>query len=145
MGTLAQNLREIGNSQMMTPVLRAHQVLDHDHNGLISIQEASEDSVLRSPVGDPNQDYTSVKEAAERLSQYDINKDTFTSINDELKPIQIDQLTSLSVVTPGEKCNGLKNSCPVWLDSLNSLEPNLDIISKVSSNTSVLSKQGEND
>ena len=94
-------------------MLRAHQVLDHDHNGLISIQEASEDPVFRSLVGDPNQNFTSLKETAERLSQYDINKDTFISINDELKSIQIDQLKSLSVVTPGEKCNGLGNSCPV--------------------------------
>ncbi|HYO05627.1 MAG TPA: alpha/beta fold hydrolase, partial [Phototrophicaceae bacterium] len=137
MGTLAQNLREIGNAQMMAPVLRAPHVLDHDHNGLISVQEASEDPVFRSLVGDPNQNITSVKETAERLSQYDLNNDTFISINDELKPIQIDQLKSLSVVTPGEKCNGLENSCPIWLKSHNSLEPNLDIISKVSSNTSV--------
>ena len=57
MGTLAQNLQEIGNTQMMTPVLRAHQVLGYDHNGLISIQEASEDPVFRSLVGDPNQDF----------------------------------------------------------------------------------------
>ena len=113
MGTLAQNLQEIGNTQMMTPVLRAQQVLDNDPNGLISVQEASEDHVFRSLVGDPNQDFTSVKETSERLSQYDINNDTIISINDELKQIQIDQLKSLSVVAPGEKCNGLGNSCPV--------------------------------
>lgn len=145
MGTLDQNLQEIGNNQMMAPVLRAQQVLGHDHNGLISVQEASEDLVFRSLVGDPNQNITSVKETAERLSQYDINNDTFISIIDELKPIQIDQLESLSVVTPGEKCNGLRNSCPIWLKSHNSLEPNLDIISKVSTNTSILIQQGEND
>ena len=36
---------------MMVPVLYAQKVLDHDHNGLISLQEASEDPVFKSLVG----------------------------------------------------------------------------------------------
>ncbi|HKO64059.1 MAG TPA: prolyl oligopeptidase family serine peptidase [Candidatus Nitrosocosmicus sp.] len=51
----------------------------------------------------------------------------------------------LSVVTPGKKCNYLEDQCPIWVRSGYSLEPNLDIISKVSPNTSVLIQQGEND
>ena len=51
MGTLAQNLNEIGYGQAMLPVLYAQQVLDHDHNGLISVKEASEDTVFRSLFG----------------------------------------------------------------------------------------------
>ena len=43
MGTLAQNLKEIGKHQIMIPALYAQEVLDHDHDGLISLQEASED------------------------------------------------------------------------------------------------------
>ena len=35
----------------MNPVLYAQQVLDHDHNGLISVQEASENPVFSSLVG----------------------------------------------------------------------------------------------
>ena len=43
MGALAQNLREIGDFQGVSlPVLYAQQVLDHNHNGLISVQESSE-------------------------------------------------------------------------------------------------------
>ena len=51
MGTLAQNLYEKGYGQVMLPVLYAQQVLDHDHNGLISVKEASEDPVFGSLFG----------------------------------------------------------------------------------------------
>jgi pimeloyl-ACP methyl ester carboxylesterase len=49
MGSLAQNLRDIGYSQgVSTPIFYAQQVLDHNHNGLISVQEASENPVFSS-------------------------------------------------------------------------------------------------
>ena len=149
MGALAQNLREIGYSQgVSTPILYAQQVLDHNHNGLISVQEASENPVFSSLVGNLTlvltQNITTVNGTAEQLNpQYNINNDTFISIIDELKPRLIDQLKSFSVVTPGEKC-GLK-PCPIWLTSHFSSIPNLDIISKVPSNTSILILQGKND
>jgi pimeloyl-ACP methyl ester carboxylesterase len=149
MGALAQNLREIGYSQgVSTPILYAQQVLDHNHNGLISVQEASENPVFSSLVGNLTlvltQNITTVNGTAEQLNpQYNLNNDTFISIIDELKPRLIDQLKSFSVVTPGEKC-GLK-PCPIWLTSHFSSIPNLDIISKVPSNTSILILQGKND
>lgn len=151
MGALAQNLREIGYFQGVSlPILYAQQVLDHNHNGLISVQEASENPVFSSLVGNLTlvlaQNITTANGTAEQLNpQYNINNDTFISISDELKPRLIDQLKSLSVVTPGEKCNGLKGLCPIWLTSHYSSIPNLDIISKVPSNTSILIMQGKND
>jgi hypothetical protein len=57
----------------------------------------------------------------------------------------IDNLKSLSVVTPGEKCLALANPCPIWLTSQYSSIPTLDIISKVPSDTSILILNGEND
>ena len=151
MGSLAQNLRDIGYSQgVSTPILYAQQVLDHNHNGLISVQEVSENPVFSSLVGNLTlvlaQNITTVNGTAEQLNpQYNINNDTSISINDELKPRLIDQITSKSVVTPGEKCNVLKGPCPIWLTSHFSLIPNLDIISKVPSDTSILIQQGKND
>src|SRR5918996_1620167 len=150
MGSVAQNLRDIGYSQgVSTPILYAQQVLDHNHNGLISVQEASENPVFSSLVGNLTlvltQNITTVNGTAEQLNpQYNINNDTFISIIDELKPRLIDQLKSFSVVTQGEKCSGLK-PCPIWLTSHFSSIPNLDIISKVPSNTSILILQGKND
>jgi hypothetical protein len=151
MGSLAQNLRDIGYSQgVSTPILYAQQVLDHNHNGLISVQEASENPVFSSLVGNLTlvlaQNITTANGTAEKLNpQYNINNDTSISINDELKPRLIDQINSKSVVTPGEKCNVLKGPCPIWLTSHFSLIPNLDIISKVPSDTSILIQQGKND
>jgi len=151
MGSLAQNLRDIGYSQgVSTPILYAQQVLDHNHNGLISVQEASENPVFSSLVGNLTlvlaQNITTVNGTAEQLNpQYNINNDTSISINDELKPRLIDQINSKSVVTPGEKCNVLKGPCPIWLTSHFSLIPNLDITSKVPSDTSILIQQGKND
>jgi uncharacterized protein len=150
MGTLAQNLHEIGYSQLMVPVLYAQKVLDHDHNGLISVKEASEDPVFDSIVGNLTliltQNVASVNGTGEQSSpQFDINNDSFISINDELKPRQIDKLNTLAVITPGEKCIGLTGPCPIWINSQYSLTPNLDIMNNVPSNISILILQGEND
>ncbi|WP_458720756.1 alpha/beta hydrolase family protein [Candidatus Nitrosocosmicus sp. R] len=153
MGTLAQNLYEIGYGQVMGPVLYAQQVLDHDYNGLISVKEASEDPVFTSLFGNITlvlaQNVASVNGTGgtgERLGpQYDMNNDTLISINDELKPRQLDKLKSFTAVIPNEKCNGLSGPCPIWLHSQYSLLPNVDIIDKVPSNISVLILQGEND
>lgn len=122
MGAVAQNLREITYFQGVTvPVFYAQQVLDHNHDGLLSLQEASENPVFNTIVGGNftrllTQNITTVNGTSERLHpQYDMNNDTFISINDELKPRLIDVLKSLSVVTPGEKC--LAGLCPIWLTS----------------------------
>src|SRR4029078_513243 len=122
-------------------------------NGLISVKEASEDPVFRSLFGNITlvlaQNVASVNGTGglgERLGpQYDMNNDTLISINDELKPRQIDKLKSFTAVVPNEKCSGLTGPCPIWLHSQYSLLPNLDIIDKVPFNISVLILQGEND
>jgi uncharacterized protein len=149
MGTLALGYYEEAYYQAVTlPILYAQQVLDHNHNGFISIQEALEDRVFHSiPLNLTQaltQNITTINGTAEQLnSQYNINNDTFISINDELKPRLIDQLRSASVMSQGEKC-GLE-PCPIWLKSQYSAIPNLDIISKVPFNTSILIMNGKND
>ena len=149
MGTLAFGYYEEAYFQAVTlPILYAQQILDHNHNGFISIQEALEDRVFHSiPLNLTQaltQNITTINGTAEQLSpQYNINNDTFISINDELKPRLIEQLRSALVVTEGEKC-GLE-PCPIWLKSQYSAIPNLDIISKVPFKTSILIMSGKND
>src|SRR5215203_4711716 len=151
MGPLVLGYYEEAYYQAVTlPILYAQEILDHNHNGFISIQEALEDRVFHSiPINLTQaltQNITTINGTAEQLSpQYNINNDTFISINDELKPRLKDQLRSAPIVTPGEKCNVLKGPCPIWLTSHFSLIPNLDIISKVPSDTSILIQQGKND
>ena len=150
MGAAAQNLGVINDFQGVSyPILYAQQVLDHNHNGLISLQEASENPVLSTWVGNLTlvlaQNITTVNGTAEQLNpQYNLNNDTFISINDELKPRLIDRLKSLSVVIPGKKCTEI-GTCPIWLRSHLTLEPTLNIIGNVPSTTSILIQQGQND
>ena len=149
MGTLALGFHEVAYYQAVTlPILYAQQILDHNHNGFISVQEALEDRVFHSiPLNLTQaltQNITTINGTAQQLNpQYNINNDTFISIDDELKPRLIDQLRSASVVTQDEKC-GLK-PCPIWLKSIYSAIPNLDIISKVPFSTSILILNGKND
>ena len=167
MGVVAQNYSEIGEFQIVNlPVLYAQQVLDQDHNGLISVQEASKNPVLSSLLSPASltlenpvfssmvgnltlalaQNIITASGAAEQLNlQYNMNNDTFISINDELKPKLIEYLKSLSVVTQGKKCKAVGEVCPFWLRSKYSSIPPLDIISKVPSDTSILIQQGKND
>ncbi len=99
----------LDNFQGVTlPILHVQQVLIHDDNGLISVQEASENPVFSSIVGNLTlaltQNITTANGTAEQLNpHYNTNNDTFISINDELKPRLIENLKSLSVVTPGGK------------------------------------------
>jgi pimeloyl-ACP methyl ester carboxylesterase len=150
MGAVAQNLGEIHDFQGVShPILYAQQVLDHNHNGLISLQEASENPVFSTLAGNLTlvlaQNITTVNGTAEQLNpQYNLNNDTFISINDELKPKLIDRLKSLSVVIPGKKCTEV-GTCPIWLRSHLTLEPTLNIIGNVPSTTSILIQQGQND
>jgi uncharacterized protein len=152
MGAVAQNVvREIGYFQGVTlPLLYAQQVLDHDHNGLLSVQEASKNPVFSTLSGNLTlrltQNITTANGTAKQLRpQYNTNNDTFVSINDELKPILIDNLKSLSViiVTPGNKCS--THPCPIWARSQVALEPTLSIIGNVPPTTGILIQQGQND
>jgi uncharacterized protein len=153
MGAVAQNFTKIGEFQGISlPILYAKQVLDHNHNGLISLQEASDNPVFNSMVGKNitlllAQNVTTPDNGTARQTspQYDTNNDTFISINDELKPKLIESLKSLSVVIPGEECDVLRVPCPIWLKSKYAAIPTLDIISKVPSDTSILIQQGKND
>ena len=151
MGTLAQNLLEIGKHQIMTPARYAQEVLDTDHDGLISLQKASEDPVFNSLSKDLYPLLTQYNTAYRNgtldrnETQYDVNNDTFIDIDNELKPKLQDKFQSMSVMTKGERCDFLKGPCPIWINSQYSLTPNLDIIGKVPSDISILILQGEND
>jgi hypothetical protein len=142
MGVVAQNLRDLQFFQIVsTPLLYAEKVLDHNHDGLLSLSEASKDPVFSAMVGN----LTLLLETTNGTKhQFNTNRDVYISINNELKPKLITQFDSLSVVTPGKKCDS-KYGCPIWLKSHYALEPTLGIIGNVSSATSILMLNGEND
>jgi predicted esterase len=153
MAAIAISWRDLVYFQTVTnPVNYAQQVLDHNHNGLISVQEASETPVfsflepiignLTSPL---TQNITTANGTSKQLSpQFDVNNDTFVSIDEELKPRLVNSFKSLSVVTPGKKCTP-GGICPIMTKSTFSSIPNLDIIDKVPSDISILIQHGKND
>jgi uncharacterized protein len=151
----AQNFRDLVYYQTVTiPVLYAQQILDHDHNGLLSVQEASKNPIFSYLAGNftllLTQNITTANGTTtkQQLSpQYNLNNDTVISINDELKPRLTNLFKSLSVMTPGKKCTGpdALEGCPIWLASLYSLIPTLDILGKIPSDISILIQQGGND
>jgi uncharacterized protein len=154
MGALAESLHEILYLQVVgTPLLYAQKVLDHNHNGLLSVQEASKNPVFSTWTGNltlfltQNNTVTTngtTTPIQQLHPEYNTDNDTFISINDELKPRLVEVFESLSVVTPDEKCTNIY-ACPIWLRSQYALEPNLNIIGKVPSDTNILILQGEND
>jgi len=146
MGVVAQNLRDLQYYQIVTtPLLYAEKVLDHNHNGSLSLSEASKNPVFSAMVGNLTLLLETTNGTNHQLnSKYNTNKDVYISINNELKPKLITQFESLSVVTPGKKCDS-KYACPIWLKSHYALEPTLGIIGNVSSATSILILNGEND
>jgi predicted esterase len=166
MGVLAQNLSKIIEFQgITTPVLYTKEVLDHDHDGLFSLQEANKDPLFRDMVGhvvmnltqQQNTTTTAINgttttstslssslEQQQLHSKYNTNNDVIVSIDNELKLRLLESLESFLVVTPSMKCIDI-NGCPILIKSEYALQPNLNIIGNVSSDTSILLLQGEND
>ena len=141
MGALAQNMSEILYFQTITlPISYAQKVLDKNHNGLLSLQEASRDVTFQRLIGEnisliltqnlPN--------GTRILNQKDNpNNDSYININTELKPALVEQAKSffspskkpVATTTASEKCVNLEG-CPLYSKSFLALEPNLNTISK---------------
>lgn len=155
MGALAQNMSEILDFQTVSlPLLYAKEVLDKNHNGSLSVQEASQDVNFQALVGGnislilTQQNLTNGTKLLK--PEYNPNKDTHININTELRPALIERAKSFfspSSSTLSEssgKCINLEG-CPLYQSSFLALEPNLSIITNVPSNTSILILNGEND
>jgi uncharacterized protein len=107
LGAAANNTRDLVYFHEVTvALLYAQRVLDHNHNGLISISEATKDPVfnfltrnftLLLNIGTTNG-------TKQQQSSNTTNKDGYMSINNELKPKLIAQTQALSTIIPGKKC-----------------------------------------
>jgi len=150
MGAVAQTERQLLYFQVVSlPLLYAEKVLDHNHDGLISIQQIAKTPLLiellvPSSVIIKSFLTNNTKIISDALVNKFSNNTGYISIDKQLKPELVKFYESLSVVTPGKKCMSLE-SCPIWLDSYDVLEPNSSIIENVPPSTSILILQGEND
>jgi uncharacterized protein len=155
MGAQAQNMSDSLDFQAVRlPLLYSKEVLDVNHNGSLSVQEASKDVTFQALVGgNISLILTQNLPNGTKLlnPEYNPNKDTYININTELKPALIEKAKSFfspsSASTSSEssgKCTNIEG-CPLYQSSFLALEPNLSTITKVPSNTSILILNGEND
>ena len=141
MGTVAHGFRDLSYLQGVSiPLLYAEKVLDHNHDGMLSVSEANKNPVFSKMVGNLT---LLLGTTTGTKHQLNLKQNASISISNELKPKLIASAESALVVTPGKKCN--TSPCPIWLRSHDALEPNLSIIGSVPSSTSILIQQGEND
>lgn len=128
------------------PLEYTKQVLDKNHNGSFSLQEASQDQIFQSMVG-ANISLVltqSLLDGTKLLkSGYNPNNDRYLNINTELKPMLEKRFEN---EFEGSKCeNPMDGPCPIYLKSILGLKPTLSIIGNVSSSTGILILHGQND
>lgn len=155
MGAAANNTRDLVYFREVTiPLLYAQRVLDHNHNGLISISEAIKDPVFNfltrnfTLLLNTDSAANSTKQQQQQQSNPQqnntINKNGYMDINNQLKSKLIAQAQASSTIIPGEKCTATWG-CPIWLNSQYALKPNVDIIGNIPPSVSILLQQGDND
>jgi uncharacterized protein len=159
MGTVAQNMSDILYFQTVTlPISYAQKVLDKNHNGLLSIQEASKDVTFQRLIGGNIRLILTqnLPNGTRILNPKDNpNNDTYINIDTELRPALIGQAKSFfsssrqmvgapATATTSKKCINLEG-CPMYSESILAFESNLNSISRVPQNTSILIMNGEND
>jgi hypothetical protein len=156
MGAVALNGSEMLDFQTVSlPLLYAKEVLDKDHNGSLSVQEASKDVTFQRIIGG-NLSLILTQNLANgtkiQKPEYNPNNDTYINIENELRPALIEKAKSFfspssastTVSESSAKCTNLEG-CPLYQSSFLALEPNLSTITRVPSNTSILILNGEND
>jgi pimeloyl-ACP methyl ester carboxylesterase len=153
----AENLRDNVYFQWAyLPMLYAQNVLDHNQNGTISIQEASKDPIFQGltitqvtpdsvkplftgKVIPTTQYLQSIKRASSNNSNS--SKQNYINIDKDLKSLLLEKIASLTA--KNASC-GLEG-CPIWWNSQYNLGTTLGMIGNVSKSTGILILQGEND
>ena len=136
-------------------MLYAQKVLDHNHNGTISIQEASKDLIFQALTTTIVAPFTvkplftgKVMSATEYLesiknaSNNNNSKQNYISIDKGLKPLLLKNRIA-SITAKNASCN--VEGCPIWWKSHFDLDTTLGMIGNVSRSTGILILQEEND
>ena len=130
MASVAQNVVDLLHYQMVDNDLAyAQQVLDRNHTGSFSIQEA----IINDPLlGEP----LAPLFGSNATGNLDIDKQVKSFLEN-----QYENITSGDIRA---RCS-FQGACPIWLKSHDNLEPNLSIVSNIPNSTSVLILHGQND
>ena len=162
MGPLAQNaINDVQYYQEVeAPYVYAQKILDKDHKGFITLEEASEDPIFQRLINQASGTdladvllftQSNVTDTQNRTAQLQPTPDksnaNFINIENELKSALIasyENHTSAPASVASAKCLNLIG-CPAWIRSHSILETTLSMIGNVSSGTGVLIMVGEND
>jgi uncharacterized protein len=130
MGSAATTIADLAYYQKVGIALEyMHQVLDKNHTGTISLQEAIKDPLVgRFFVANFGNDTT--------ITQIDIDR--------QIKPLLEKELEEFTKADMNARCDN-PEGCPKWFNSAASLEPNVNVIGNLSKSTSILMLNGEND
>ncbi len=130
MASVAQNVLDLLHFQLVdNPLAYAQQVLDRNHTGSFSIQEA----IINNP---------RVGELVATL--FSNNTTGNVDIDKQLKPLVEKQYENITSGDIHAKCS-FEGGCPIWLNSHANLVPTLSIVGNIPNSTSVLILHGEND
>jgi uncharacterized protein len=130
MASVAQNVVDLLHLQQVDNYLAyAQQVLDRNHTGSFSIQEAINNDPL---FGEP------------LAALFGKNATGNLDIDKQVKPFLEGQYENITSGDIRAKCS-FQGACPIWLNSHDNLEPNLSIVGSIPNSTSVLILHGQND
>ena len=139
--------------EVAKPLLYAENILDKGNLGQISVNEASKDPIFQTLVGGNltqlllNQTNVTNNNRTGTLSEQNNTNDDLISIEGVLKPALVriyENETSINASRLSDKCVNVYG-CPSIGKSFSALPSVLGMIGNVSSNTSILILEGQND
>jgi alpha-beta hydrolase superfamily lysophospholipase len=153
MGTVAENYSKLQFQSVTIPISYAKQMLDKNGTGYISSKEAINDPTFRflsegllfyllpnnAYIGENNN--TLYKILTQEIRNF--TDDGFLNIDNQLKPLLVKAYEKATAYNTS-KC-GNPSGCPKWFRSELKLEPTINLIGNISSNTGILILNGEND
>jgi len=155
MGIAAQNALDLEYYQdVLAPVEYAHQVIDENHTGLISVQQIAKDPTLLNSLYKSNPNlllsYISGKyptpsetEAISGALAKEFDTNDSISIDEQYKPALTKRYENHTSNMTSLECNQIE--CARWFQSYANLIPPLSVIGNVSNSTGILLLNGEND
>src|SRR6476660_2199712 len=149
MAPVAEKWRDmIYFQEVAHPILYAEKVLDRNHDGLLSLSEASKNPVFSTMVGNLTLLLETTNGTKHQLnSKYNTNNDVYISIDNELKPALVrvfENDTSPNASLLSAKCINIFG-CPSYGKSFSALGSVISMIGNVSSNIAILILEGKND
>jgi pimeloyl-ACP methyl ester carboxylesterase len=132
MGSAATTIADLAYYQKVGIALEyMHQVLDKNHTGSISLQEAIKDPLVG-------------RFFVANFGSTTNTTTAFIDIDRQVKPLLEKELEEFTKADVNARCDN-PEGCPIWFNSAATLEPNVSVIGNLSKSTGILMLNGEND